>query len=230
MSKLQDASKASMTISVFSLVARPTYCADAGWEGVLRNLTSTQPELGADITSLMVTADTSQSDIAHICITDLHNTRWQVPSALYPSLGELLYKILRKHRTTLLSEPGLAAHTKCTRRHSLIHLLALLNNAQIEHARGNKQQLAWYQHPCYLCHNTCERHKACSVWPTRHSVWRCHAEQRQRGFQKQDALYDLTYNSTPFSFSVTRANRDHESAIFSTVGQRLIFKVHQPCS
>ncbi len=55
-----------------------------GWEGLLRNLTSTQSELGPDITSLTVTADTSQSDILHITITDLHDERWHVPPSLFP--------------------------------------------------------------------------------------------------------------------------------------------------
>lgn len=62
--------------------------ADNGWKGVLRNLTSTQPELGPDITTLQVTADTSQSDILHICITDLHDTRWRVPAHFYPDLSD----------------------------------------------------------------------------------------------------------------------------------------------
>ncbi len=57
---------------------------DMGWEGLLRNLTSTQPELGPDITSLTVKADTSQSDILHISITDLHDERWHVPPSLFP--------------------------------------------------------------------------------------------------------------------------------------------------
>lgn len=63
--------------------------ADAGWEGILRNLTSTQPELGADVTSLAIKADTSHSDILHVSITDLHDERWRVPSSLFPSPGEL---------------------------------------------------------------------------------------------------------------------------------------------
>ncbi len=64
--------------------------ADAGWEGLLRNLTSTQAELGPDITSLTVKADTSNADILHISITDLHDERWHVPSSLFPqaSLGK----------------------------------------------------------------------------------------------------------------------------------------------
>ena len=62
--------------------------ADNGWKGVLRNLTSTQPELGPDITTLQVTADTSQSDILHISITDLHDTRWRVPAHFYPDLSD----------------------------------------------------------------------------------------------------------------------------------------------
>ena len=55
-----------------------------GWQGLLRNLTSTQPELGPDITSLTVTADTTHTDIAHITITDLHDERWHVPPSLFP--------------------------------------------------------------------------------------------------------------------------------------------------
>lgn len=58
--------------------------ADVGWEGLLRNLTSTQSELGPDITSLTVKADTNQSDILHITITDLHDERWHVPPSLFP--------------------------------------------------------------------------------------------------------------------------------------------------
>lgn len=63
-------------------------CTDVGWEGVLRNLTSTQPELGSDVTSLSIQADTSLPDIAHISITDLHDTRWQVPESLFTSVGK----------------------------------------------------------------------------------------------------------------------------------------------
>lgn len=75
-------------------------CADVGWKGVLRNLTSTQPELGPDITTLQVTADTSHDDILHISITDLHDTRWRIPAQFYPewSNGESAH-----HLTALTS-------------------------------------------------------------------------------------------------------------------------------
>ena len=68
------------------------HCADVGWEGLLRNLTRTQTELGPDITSLTDQADTSRSDILHITITDLHDERWHVPASLFPesSIGALL--------------------------------------------------------------------------------------------------------------------------------------------
>ena len=68
-------------------------CADVGWEGLLRNLTSTQTELGPDITSLTVKANMAQSDILHITITDLHDERWHVPASLFPesSVGALLH-------------------------------------------------------------------------------------------------------------------------------------------
>ncbi|KAL0030915.1 hypothetical protein WJX79_000844 [Trebouxia sp. C0005] len=69
-------------ISEYELVK--TEDTDVGWEGLLRNLTSTQSELGPDITSLTVKADTSQSDILHITITDLHDERWHVPPSLFP--------------------------------------------------------------------------------------------------------------------------------------------------
>ena len=66
-----------------------------GWQGLLRNLTSTQPELGPDITSLTVTADTTHADIAHITITDLHDERWHVPPSLFPeaSAGKTMISI-----------------------------------------------------------------------------------------------------------------------------------------
>lgn len=56
---------------------------DKGWTAILRNLTSSQPELGPDITSLQVIADTSQQDKVHIEVTDLHDERWRVPPHLY---------------------------------------------------------------------------------------------------------------------------------------------------
>lgn len=102
----------------------------------MRNLTSTQPELGSDITSLIIQADKSLPSIAHISITDLHDTRWRVPGSLFPSV-----------------------------------------------------------------------------------------EARAPGVQSHEAAgYDLKYNSTPFSFSVARANDARSSALFSTSKQRLIFK------
>lgn len=86
------------------LTAKTTSCnklimfnvADVGWEGLLRNLTSTQPELGSDITSLTITADTSHSGVVHISITDLHNERWHVPASLFSSsgIGELITMLL----------------------------------------------------------------------------------------------------------------------------------------
>lgn len=68
-------------------------CTDVGWEGVLRNLTSTQPELGSDVTSLSIQADTSLPDIAHVSITDLHDTRWRVPESLFASVGKHVHML-----------------------------------------------------------------------------------------------------------------------------------------
>ncbi|DBB03399.1 TPA: hypothetical protein ACH3X3_010764 [Trebouxia sp. C0006] len=123
-------------ISEYELVT--TKDTDVGWEGLLRNLTSTQSELGPDITSLTVKADTSQSDILHITITDLHDERWHVPPSLFP-------------------ESSFAA--------------------------GYVSQK-----------------------------------------KPEAAAYDLSYASTPFSFAVTRAGVENDTAIFSTTGQRFMFK------
>lgn len=123
-------------LSEYELVS--TNDTDVGWEGLLRNLTSTQSELGSDITSLTATADTSHSDVVHISITDLHNERWHVPASLF-------------------SNSGIAS--------------------------GHKGQQ-----------------------------------------QKQAAVYDLTYESTPFSFAVTRKGAKSDSPVFSTAGRRLVFK------
>ena len=76
---------------------------DVGWKGVLRNLTSTQPDLGPDITTLQVTADTRHDDILHISITDLHDTRWRIPAHFYPELsyGESTYHLTASIHTLL---------------------------------------------------------------------------------------------------------------------------------
>ncbi|KAL0022358.1 hypothetical protein WJX77_003500 [Trebouxia sp. C0004] len=123
-------------ISEYELVT--TKDTDVGWEGLLRNLTSTQSELGPDITSLSVKADTSQSDVLHITITDLHDERWHVPPSLFPDSSFAAGFVSQK--------------------------------------------------------------------------------------RPEAAAYDLSYASTPFSFSVTRAGVENVTAIFSTNGQRLVFK------
>ena len=53
--------------------------AESGWQGLLRNLTSTQPELGTDIQSLAVKVHTAQPDIVRLTIADYEGQRWQVP-------------------------------------------------------------------------------------------------------------------------------------------------------
>ena len=42
---------------------------------------------------------------------------------------------------------------------------------------------------------------------------------------QEASAYELTYTSTPFSFTVNRAGKTGDSPVFSTAGQRLVFKV-----
>ena len=88
---------------------------DVGWEGLLRNLTSTQPELGPDITSLTVKADTSQSDILHITITDLHDERWHVPPSLFSqsSFGACLLHLPTSKQQCLTPMKTSKSHCAC---------------------------------------------------------------------------------------------------------------------
>lgn len=52
------------------------------------------------------------------------------------------------------------------------------------------------------------------------------ADQRQRSLQTHEgAEYNLVYNKTPFSFSVSRPGAAKGPAIFDSSDQRLVFKV-----
>lgn len=45
----------------------------------------------------------------------------------------------------------------------------------------------------------------------------------------EGALYDLSYASTPFSFTVSRkGNLNNATAVFNSTGQRMVFKVEMP--
>lgn len=77
----------------------------------MRNLTSTQPELGSDVTSLAIQADSSMPDIAHISITDLHDTRWRVPQSLFTPVGE---HACRTQTNFVISRACVVASCRCS--------------------------------------------------------------------------------------------------------------------
>lgn len=68
----------------------------------------------------------------------------------------------------------------------------------------------------------------CAVTPAANCSCCCAAAGYVSQKKPEAAAYDLSYASTPFSFAVTRAGVENSTAIFSTRGHRLVFKVCCP--